>query len=276
MAIDIVKNLNTKPQDVNQRNAQTATAGAQKMALEKAGAQGGASPSGRINVAASLGEQQQEQVADNVVNQASKANQQLVQQQGQINTEQEFQERVLSDQELQVQNQYNLQMEGLFKNYERSRSELDQNKVDLDTQFLAQNMRLQNQKYIDELNDIARRERFDDDIKFQNKAADVARGYALNQMRDKLNWERIHKIKEIDFKESIGNEDIESALAIAMAQDDQRRTQQNWQNIGSATGAVAQAGVSYSNAPSEAELADDANYKNFLRQNQGYDPNIKY
>ena len=243
--IDIVKNLNTKPQEINQRTAQSATAGAQKMVLEKEGAQGGAAPTGRVNVAARLGEQQQEQAADNTVNQAVKANQQQFEQQGQMNVEQEFQERVLSDEELQTQNTYNIQMQSLFDNYERSRAGLDQDKADFDTQMLAQNMRLQNTKYIDELNAIARRENFDNEIEFQNKAASVARGRSLELLNDRLDWERINKINEIDFNEEIGREDIENAMAVAMANDDMSRSRQNVQNIGNSIGAGAQAYATY-------------------------------
>ena len=241
MAIDIVKNLNTKPQEINQRTAQTATAGAQKMALEKAGAQGGASPTGRVNVAASLGEQQQEQMADNTVNQAAQANQQLAQQQGQMNAEQEFQERVLSDQELEVQNAYNLQMNSLFQQYEQNMQSLNQTQVEFSSQLLAQSMRLQNQKYMDELNDIARRENLQDDIAFATKSADIARGREMTLLLNRLDFNRMKAVDEIDFRESIGMEDIESALAIAMAQESDRRTAQNWQNFGTGVGAGATA-----------------------------------
>ncbi len=272
MAIDIVKNLNTKPQEINQRTAQSATAGAQKMALEKAGAQGGAAPTGRVNVAARLGEQQQEQAADNTVNQAAKANQQQFEQQGQMNVEQEFQERVLSDEELQTQNTYNIQMQSLFDNYERSRAGLDQDKADFDTQMLAQSMRLQNTQYIDELNAIAKRENFDNEIAFQNKAAEVARGRSLGMLRDRLNWERINKINEIDFNEELGIEDIETAMAVAMTNDEIATNRQNMQNIGNTIGAGAQAYSTFSGQPTE----DEQNFENFKKQQMGYDPNVNY
>lgn len=239
MAIDIVKNLNTKPEEVNQRTAQSATDGASKMMQEKAGGQGTTTSSGKVNVMANLGVQQQEQQADSVVNQASQANQQLAQQQGQMNTEQEFQERVLSDQELIQHNAYSTQMQSLFQQYEQNMQGLDQSKVEFSSQLLAQSMRLQNQKYMDKLADIARKEDLQDDIAFSRKSADIARGREMTLLLNKLDFNRMKAIDEIDFRESIGMEDIESALAIAMTQEEDRRTAQNWDYFGQGVGAGA-------------------------------------
>lgn len=255
MAIDIVNNLNTKPEEVNQRTAQSATDGAAKMMQEKAGGQGAANPSGKINVMANLGVQQQEQQADNNINQAVKANQQLTQQEGQMNAEQELNERVLSDQELQAQNAYNLQTEVLFNKFERSMQGLDQDRIDFDTQILAQNLRLQNTKYIDELNDIARRENLNDSVAFENKAARVARGRDLAMLQDRLDFERIEAFARQDFKEEIGNEDIEASLAIALSEDDEATTAQNWQNISTGIGGAADAGAAYFTAKGDKSSA---------------------
>lgn len=276
MAIDVIKNLNTKA-PTNNRTAQTASDGAAKMMQQKAGSQGQAVSSGKVNVMGNLGAQQQEQQADAVVNQAAQAQQNMAQAESNINEQQEFQERVLSDQELAQQNAYSLQTQTLYDNYARSMQSLDSDRADMNAKMLATNMRLQNQKYMDELDLIARREGLNDSIKFAEKATKIARGRDLDLLGDQLDWNRISSMKEIDFKESLGNEDIESALAIGLSQADDSRTRQNMGNIGTTFGSIAGAKSSYdAGVVNEASDLDRKNRQAFEDQQSGYDPNTKY
>ena len=221
MATSIVDNLNTQA-PVSQRTNQSATQAASKMAAEQAGGQGSASaPTGQVNVMAELAGDQAASQATANVNQAAEAQQGLVNKEMQMEVQQEIAGRQLDEQELGVQNAFANQTDALMNNYENSRKSLNNDRADFDGQMLAQNLRLQNTKYIDTLNDIARRDNLDDEIAFKEKAAAIGRGNALNLLKDQLDFERMEAFASQDFKEEIGVQDIENALSIALSDIDE-------------------------------------------------------
>ena len=265
--IDIVKNLNTKPQEINQRNAQTATAGAQKMALEKAGAQGGASPSGRVNVAASLGEQQQEQVANATVNKAVQANQQQFQQQANIQTEEELMGRKWDEQELALQQAYDQQFNALIDNFTENEANLDNKRQSLNNEAIAQTIRLQDKAYMDKLQILMNKELLEKGLTEQAITQQLAFGEELQTLKDQGDW-------KIEFeKERIDQEFLESKDALraafkngkAMVLSDQRSA--TWGALGS----IADTGGKAYQMGVDADRARDAaNRQKFEDEQSGY------
>ena len=239
MAQSIVDNLNTQA-PVSQRTNQSATQAASKMAAEKAGGQGSSSaPSGQVNVMAELAGDQAATQATANVDQAVDAQQGLANKEMQMEVQNEIAGRQLDEQELGVQNSYANQTEALMNNYNNSRKSLDSNRADFDGQMLAQNLRLQNTKYMDTLNDIARRENLEDEIAFKEKAAAIGRGNAYNLLKKNLDWKKAEAFASVDFKESIGNEDIEAALQIALSDIGKEKGRAIGQAAGSVLGAAA-------------------------------------
>ena len=264
MATSIVDNLNTQA-PVSQRTNQSATQAASKMAAEKAGGQGSSSaPSGQVNVMAELAGDQAATQATANVNQAAEAQQGLANKEMQMEVQNEIAERQLDEQELGVQNAFANQTDALMNNYENSRKSLDSGRADFDGQMLAQNLRLQNTKYIDTLNDIARRDNLEDEIAFKEKAAAIGRGNAFNLLKDQLDFKRMEAFASIDFKEEIGNEDIESALKIALSDIDDQKTRQNWGMAGSAIGAAGSAYGSLASKPSDGSASGLEKIGNFF------------
>ena len=253
MAQNIVDNLNTQA-PVSQRTNQSATQAASKMAAEQAGGQGSASaPTGQVNVMAELAGDQAASQATANVNRAAEAQQGLANKEMQMEVQQEIAERQLDEQELGVQNAFANQTDALMNNYENSRKSLDSNRADFDGQMLAQNLRLQNTKYIDTLNDIARRENLEDEMAFREKAAAIGRGNALNLLKDQMDFKRMEAFASQDFKEEIGMQDIENALSIALSDIDDQRSRQNAGMVGSALGA---AGSAYGSLSQKQQVFD--------------------
>lgn len=236
----IIDNLNTKS-PLNQRTAQSATQAASKMAAEKAGGSAPTTPTGQINVAAELNQSAAETQANQNIDQAAQAQQGLANQEMQQEVQQELAERQLNEQELAQQNSLANQTEALLNNYTNSQKSLDADRRDFNGQMLAQNLRLQNQKYMDELNDVARRENLDDEIAFAEKSKAIGRGNAFNQLRDQLDFERMEAMAKSDFQLEAGQQDIENALNIALSDINDAKTRQNWQMGANALGSAASA-----------------------------------
>ena len=264
MAASIVDNLNTQA-PVSQRTNQSATQAASKMAAEKAGGQGTSSaPSGQINVMAELAGDQAATQATANVDQAVDAQQGLANKEMQMEVQNEIAGRQLDEQELGVQNAFANQTDALMNNYENSRKSLDSGRADFDGQMLAQNLRLQNTQYVDKLNDIARRDNLEDEMAFKEKAAAIGRGNAFNLLKDQMDFKRMEAFASIDFKEEIGNEDIENALKIALTDIDDQQPRQNWGMAGNAVGAAGSAYGSLASKPSDGSASGLEEIGNFF------------
>ena len=114
---------------------------------------------------------------------------------------------------------------------------------------------------MDTLNDIARRENLEDEIAFKEKAAAIGRGNAYNLLKKNLNWKKAEAFASIDFKEKIGNEDIEAALQIALSDIGKEKNRAIGQAAGSVLGA-ASGGFGNSSKPASDPSSFDIGFQN--------------
>lgn len=265
--IDIVENLNTKPEEINQRTAQSATDGAAKMMNEKAGGQGQAAPSGKVNVMANLGVQQQEQQADATINKAVQANQQQFQQQSNIKVEEELMGRKWDEQELAVQQSYEQQFTALIDQFTQNEASLDNKRQSLNYEALAQSVRLQDKAYTDKLQIIMNKELLETGLTEQAITQQLAFGEELQALKDQADW-------KIDFeKERIDQEFIQSKEALhaafkngkAMILSDQKAA--TWGAVSSMANTGAQA---YGIGVDADKAADAASRQKYEDEQSGY------
>ena len=227
--IDIVENLNTKPEKVNQRTAQSATDGAAKMMQEKAGSQGQTGPSGKINVMANLGVQQQEQQADANINQAVKQNQQQFQQQERLQEEQDLMGRKWNEEELKTQQIYDQQVTALLENFRENSQNINMQRDNVTTQALAQTMRLSDQAYVDSLNLIMEENLLKRGISEAELTQSLAYGEELSALSDQLDHQAEFEKDRIDYEFIQSREALEEAFKQGKALTESRRRADQWQ-----------------------------------------------
>ena len=264
--IDIVENLNTKPETSN-RTAQSATEGAAKMMNEKAGGQGTVGPSGKVNVMANLGVQQQEQRADANINKAVQANQQQLQQQANLQTEEELMGRKWNEQELALQQAYDQQFNDLIDTFTENQANIANKKQSITNEALAQSIRLQDKAYMDRLQIAMNKELLETGLNEQQMTARLAFGEELQALKDQADW-------KIEFeKERIDQEFLQSKDALhaafrngkAMILSDQKAATWN------AASSIVNTGTTAYGMGIDADKARDAaNRQKFEDEQSGY------
>ena len=265
--IDIVENLNTKPEKVNQRTAQSATDGAAKMMQEKAGSQGQTGPSGKINVMANLGVQQQEQQADANINQAVKQNQQQFQQQERLQEEQDLMGRKWNEEELKTQQIYDQQVTALLENFRENSQNINMQRDNVTTQALAQTMRLSDQAYVDKLNLIMEENLLKRGITEAELTQELAYGEELAAISDQLDYKAEFEKERIDYEFIQSKEALEEAFKQGKALTESRRRADQWSAVSNA----AQSGIGAVQSVGQAQTnADNLRRQQFEDQRSGY------
>ena len=265
--IDIVKNLNTKPEKVNQRTAQSATDGAAKMMQEKAGSQGRTGPSGKINVMANLGVQQQEQQAESNINQAVKQNQQQFQQQERLQEEQDLMGRRWSEEELKTQQIYDQQVTALLENFRENSQNINMQRDNVTTQALAQTMRLSDQAYVDKLNLIMEENLLKRGISEAELTQKLAYGEELEAISNQLDHQAEFEKERIDYEFIQSREALEEAFKQGKALTESRRREDQWNAFSN----TVQAGIGTSQSISQSNIdADNLSRQQFEDQRSGY------
>lgn len=139
-------------------------------------------------------------------------------------------------------NQLQLKMDTnrLFRDIEESGKKLDFEKDKAQLDQLSQNLRLQDQQYVDKLQHEGQKARLDNDLDFEKEYQKSQLGDLEDLYRTKLGVNNLLSAKERDLKKFMGTMDINDAIAIAKSNGKRAAIQQKWQGIGNA----AEAGIS--------------------------------
>lgn len=139
-------------------------------------------------------------------------------------------------------NQLQLKMDTnrLFRDIEESGKKLDFEKDKAQLDQLSQNLRLQDQQYVDKLQHEGQKARLDNDLDFEKEYQKSQLGDLEELYRTKLGVNNLLSAKERDLKKFMGTMDIQDAIQIAKSNGKRAAIQQKWQGIGNA----AEAGIS--------------------------------
>lgn len=259
MAATLLEALNQQKQQAQQPQAPApgTTDLTRKLLLTKSGKAGAAAGGGQPNIS-NLGEQ--------AAIQQTKTDLSNVQQQGVIGQQQQaisaegIEEaarsgRTALDQERQGNLlQIRMDTNRILREAEEGgrKLSLQQDKARLDQ--IAQGLRLQDEKYIDNLKRAGAQARLDNELDFEIQLQRAQLGDTEELLKKKLGNASILQAKERDLKRFIGTMDIVDAINIAKANGKKAAIQQKWQAIGSAT----EAGVGMMNTKG----GDSAGYNN--------------
>lgn len=264
--IDIIKNLNAKP-ETNQRTAQSASDGAAKMMQQKAGSQGQTGSSGKVNVMGNLGVQQQEQQADAMVNKAAQVNKQQFQQQNQMNEASETEAKVWDEQVLSQQNAYQRQFDMAYNNFANSKKQLGGKYNQLAAQTAATTLRLQNQEYVDKLNLTMQKELKEKQISEEQLTEQLAFGDEFERLKKQGEWKLEFESDKIDQEFMDSKEALQQAFKNGQTALESDREARMWGNIseGINTGVAG-----YQGYQANQSSIDTQNRQNFQDEQSGY------
>lgn len=264
--IDIIENLNTKP-ETNQRTAQSASDGAAKMMQQKAGAQGQTGSSGKINVMGNLGVQQQEQQADAMVNKAAQVNKQQFQQQNQMNEANETEARVWDEQVLGQQNAYQRQFDTAYNNFANSKKQLGGKYNQMAAQTAATTLRLQNQEYVDKLNLTMQKELQSKRVTEEQLTEQIAFGQEFERLKKQGEWKLEFETDKIDREFMNSKEALEQAFKNGQTAIASDREAKMYGDI--ATG-IETGASGYQNYQANQSSVDTQNRQAFDDERSGY------
>lgn len=267
MAIDVINNLSTKPKQINNRDAQTATQGAEKLVQQKAGSQGAVQSTGKVNVMGNLGVQQQEQQAANTVNQADKVNRDLQQNQANMQADVENQERLMNEQELAIQNAYDQQVTALMDNMRQQQASLEGQINSVGLESLAQTLRQQDQLYIDKLRTTMEKDLLRKGISEAEMTEKLAFGDEFERLKEQSEWNIEFEKERLDREFMDSKEALQQAFrngqALARSRDLSR-------TIGGVGSILETGGQVYKGMRDSSRAADAAQRQKFEDDRSGY------
>lgn len=182
-------------------------------------AKSGKAVGGGDAVTSNLGEQAAVQNTNVMMGQV--AGQAQVQQQGDVlaQAQQQQQER-LQRQDIDqakkfdtVQNR--LQTQTVLNDLSRNKGALDQDKQQAQLEQAAFLLSMQDKKYTDQLQEIGRRRRLDDEGAFKSEMQDQAFGDSLGLLQSKLGNQDVMSSSDRDFKQAMSSLNVDDALKIA-------------------------------------------------------------
>lgn len=223
---------------------------------------GKAAPSGTSAPrASSIGEEQQQ--AANQVSLQQQVQQGQVQAQGmqqaaeQEDLQSKLEGRALDERSLEVRDQFTRQSEAIIRDFARNSQNLDLNRKKARAEQLGFNLRLGNQKYLDDLEDNGRRARLDDAVRFREEVQRSVFTDEQDLFQNDLQFRALMRADERTFADQMAAMDIDYALQIAETDAKAANQKMMWDGVGSIVqGGILAAGQYKPSAGPKAGPAD--------------------
>jgi len=153
-----------------------------------------------------------------------------------------------------VQNK--IKTDQLLKDLERNKGEIDVAKQGAQLEQLGANLRLQNKKYVDDLQREGQLARLNDDAAFREAALRSAMGNKMEIVNKTIDNNTILSANDREFKKKVAQIDIATAYNMFNADMAAGKQQAMWGGIGSLAKAGIAAYGAYSSQPSTATASD--------------------
>lgn len=160
--------------------------------------------------------------------------------------------RQLGEQELKVMDDFQRTSESILRDFQRSGQQLDFTKQKARMEQLGVNLRLSNQKYMDELQDNGRRARLDNAVRFKEELTKTIFADETELLNNDLSFRALLRADDRQFQDAMAQMDLDYALQLAAAENKQANQQAMWQGIGGLT----QAGIAGYGAYSQGSFND--------------------
>lgn len=168
---------------------------------------------------------------------------------------------------LDMKQQVAQRTEQLLNDLERSTDQLDFQKDAAKFEQVGFNLRMNNRKYIDSLNDAARRARLDDDARFREELLRATLDESRELLDSDLEFRRLMSADEREFTRELSNLSIEQALQYANAGIEQANRLGKYQSIGTLISGAAQGYQQYETQQTNKRQAD---YLAWKQRKEGY------
>lgn len=183
----------------------------------------------------------QEQVANNQALVASQqmaqagqmAAQQIQQQQAEQQQQALQQAKRLDQQTVEMMDKFTQQQDALLNDYQKGIKQLDLNKDKSKMEQIGFNIRLGNQKYIDNLQQEGARSRLDNQLTFNEELAKTIFNEESDLFNSDLQFRGMINADGRQFADEMSNIDIDFALRMAEAENAAANQRAMWQGIGS-------------------------------------------
>jgi hypothetical protein len=181
--------------------------------------------------------------------------------------DQEFQVR---EQAVSLKSQFNQKMDEILTTLEQNRAELSLDQQKALTEQAGFYMRLNNEKYVNQLKSEGARARLDSTVKFKEAMMSTIFKNQYELLNKNLTLKSMLRADERDFDRKLAKMDINTAIALLSSELDTAATQQGYQGAMDTTSGIASAVGQYKGSNTESN-ADK--YKVTSTSNQYTEPN---
>lgn len=150
-----------------------------------------------------------------------------------------FQQKQLSEQELDQREKFLQVQQKIIGDYVQGARTLDLQKDKSRLEQMGFGMRLGNDKYISQLNNEAQRARLSDALRFDEELKRTVFADEEELLRNDLQFRALMNAKGRELTDQLMNIDLESALAMANAENRAANQRSMWEGIGTAASAGA-------------------------------------
>lgn len=210
--------------------------------------------------ASALGEEQAQSqttsALDSLRQQGQLQSQQIGQAEEKQDTAAKLEGRQLDQRELEIADQYSRQTDQILADYQRNREKLDVTRNKARAEQLGFNLRLGNQKYMDDLKDAGRRGRLDNSLRFRDEINRTVFRDEQDMFTDDLAFHSLMRADQRTFTEQMASMDIDYALKLAETDNKQANQSMMWSGVGGLTQAGIQGYGAASNGSFSGEYQD--------------------
>lgn len=218
------------------------TAGMQTLLRARGGkAVGGGTAPALSNLTEQMAASQAAQEADRLAQEAKIADVGMQQQLAQAKESEEADIAQLDESRMSQQDEYQNRLDGILNDFSQQGAKLDFNKNRAKLEQAGFLMRLSDDKYLTNLEIEGRKNRLESEAAFDEALARAAFADEFELMRDDLEFRAMIKADDRKFREELANMDINTALALASAANQQAAQTQMWSGLSTLAQAGAQA-----------------------------------
>lgn len=116
--------------------------------------------------------------------------------------------------------QAKMQTNQLLSDLQRDRASIDLNKDRAKLEQASFLLAMQDKRYLDDLQEVGRRRRLDDEVRFRQEMLETAFGEQLGLLQDKLQKEDIMQASDREFSDALSQMTVEDAFQVAQMQLD--------------------------------------------------------
>lgn len=164
---------------------------------------------------------------------------QIEQKHEQIDAEAKLQGRQLDEQQLSQMDRFQNQADEIMTQLSQGQRELDLNRDKMKLEYVALNLRLANEKYIENLQLEGQRSRLDSEIFFNEELSKALFDEELEMFRSDMDFRAMMSADDREFNELLFNMDVEHAQRMAKMARDAANQRAIWEGIGTLTSVTA-------------------------------------